>query len=44
MQFAHAAHILEMVQAIFYVIMINDVAELGLSSKDTIGCMMLELR
>ncbi|KAJ8420401.1 hypothetical protein Cgig2_028073 [Carnegiea gigantea] len=44
MQFARTAHIPEMVQAIFYAMVINEVAELGLSSRDAMGHMMLDLR
>ena len=34
MQFAHTTHILEMVQAIFYAIVINDAVELGLIRRE----------
>ena len=44
MQFAHAAHIPDMVQAIFHAMEINDVAKLGLLSRDAIGCMTLDRR
>ena len=44
MQFAHTAHIPEMVQAIFYAMVINKMAELGLSSRDTMGRMMRDLQ
>ena len=44
MQFAHVVHILEMVQAIFYAMVINNVAKLRLSSRDTTGCMMVNLQ
>ena len=44
MQFAHAAHIPEMVQAIFHAMVINDVVKLRLSSRDAIGCMTLDRR
>ncbi|KAJ8429460.1 hypothetical protein Cgig2_015312 [Carnegiea gigantea] len=44
MQFAHAARIPEMVQAIFYAMVISDAAELRLSSRDAMGDMMLELQ
>ena len=33
-----------MVQAIFYAMVINEVAERGLSSRDAMGCMMLDLQ
>ena len=33
-----------MVQAIFYAMVINEVAELGLSSRDTMGSMMRDLQ
>ncbi|KAJ8419666.1 hypothetical protein Cgig2_033948 [Carnegiea gigantea] len=42
--FAYAARIPEMVQAIFYAMVINDAAELRLSSRDALGDMMLELQ
>jgi len=44
MQFAHATRIPEMVQAIFYAMVISDAAELRLSSRDAMGNMMLELQ
>ncbi|KAJ8437776.1 hypothetical protein Cgig2_024080 [Carnegiea gigantea] len=42
-QFAHATHIPEMVQSIFYTMVINDVAKPGLLSRDAMGRMMLDL-
>ncbi|KAJ8421146.1 LOW QUALITY PROTEIN: hypothetical protein Cgig2_027444 [Carnegiea gigantea] len=42
MQFAHAAHIPEMVQAIFYVMVINDAMEISLLSRETIGSLICE--
>jgi len=44
MQFAYVAHIPEMVQAIFYAMEINNVAELGLSNRDAMGRMMVDLQ
>ncbi|KAJ8428676.1 hypothetical protein Cgig2_006350 [Carnegiea gigantea] len=44
MQFAHAAHIPEMVQAIFYAMVINDTAEPRLLSRETMGSLMLDLK
>ncbi|KAJ8428791.1 hypothetical protein Cgig2_009976 [Carnegiea gigantea] len=44
MQFAYAAHILEMLQAIFYDMVINDVAKLRLIRKETGKSLMLDLR
>jgi len=35
MQFAHTAHIPELVQAIFYTVVINNAAELRLLSRET---------
>ncbi|KAJ8427499.1 hypothetical protein Cgig2_028170 [Carnegiea gigantea] len=43
MPFAYAARIPEMVQTIFYAMVINDVAELRLLSRDAMGDMMLAL-
>ena len=43
-QFAHAAYIPDMVQAIFYVMVINDTAELRLLSRETMGSLMLDLQ
>jgi len=43
MQFAHATYIPEMVHVIFYTMVINDTAELGLLSRDTRGSLMLDL-
>ncbi|KAJ8452457.1 hypothetical protein Cgig2_000046 [Carnegiea gigantea] len=40
----HAAHIPEMVQAIFYAIVINDATELRLLSRETIESLMLDLQ
>ncbi|KAJ8423581.1 LOW QUALITY PROTEIN: hypothetical protein Cgig2_002910 [Carnegiea gigantea] len=42
--FAHVARILEMVEVIFYAMVISDAAELRLSSRDAIGDMILELQ
>ncbi|KAJ8424287.1 hypothetical protein Cgig2_003269 [Carnegiea gigantea] len=44
MQFAYTAHIPEMVQAIFYTMMLNETIELGLSSKAVMDRMMLDLQ
>ncbi|KAJ8447059.1 hypothetical protein Cgig2_025436 [Carnegiea gigantea] len=44
MQFAHAAHIPEMVQAILYAIVINDAAKLRLIRRETKESLMLDLR
>ncbi|KAJ8428663.1 hypothetical protein Cgig2_006284 [Carnegiea gigantea] len=43
MQFAHTGHIPEMVQVIFYAMVLNEAAELGLSSRFATDCMMLDL-
>ncbi|KAJ8422466.1 hypothetical protein Cgig2_017473 [Carnegiea gigantea] len=39
-QFAHNSNISKMVQAIFYAMVLNDVAELGLLSRLSMDCMM----
>jgi len=44
MQYAQSSHIPEMIQTIFYAIVLNEVAELGLSSKIVIDCMMSALQ
>ena len=44
MQFTHTAHIPEMVQAIFYAMVINDAAKLRLIRRETWGSLMLDLR
>ena len=44
MQFAHATHIPEMVQAIFYAMVINDAVELRLMSREIRGSLMLDLQ
>jgi len=44
MRHAHSSHIPEMVQAIFFAIVLNDAAELGLSSRVTMNYMMSALR
>ncbi|KAJ8445062.1 hypothetical protein Cgig2_022582 [Carnegiea gigantea] len=44
MQFAYAAHIPEMVQAIFYAMVINDAAELRLIRRETGESLMLDLQ
>jgi len=44
MQFAHAAHIPEIVQAIFYAMVINDAAKLRLIRRETRESLMLDLR
>ncbi|KAJ8451345.1 hypothetical protein Cgig2_014117 [Carnegiea gigantea] len=44
MQFAHAAHIPEMVQAIFYAMVINDATKLRLIRRETRESLMLDLR
>ncbi|KAJ8427672.1 hypothetical protein Cgig2_016765 [Carnegiea gigantea] len=44
MQFAHTAHISEMVQAIFYTMVLNEVAKLGFLSRAAMDRMMLDLR
>ncbi|KAJ8429213.1 hypothetical protein Cgig2_012341 [Carnegiea gigantea] len=44
MQFAHAAYIPEMVQAIFYAMVINDAAKLRLIKRETGKSLMLDLR
>ncbi|KAJ8441785.1 hypothetical protein Cgig2_009031 [Carnegiea gigantea] len=44
MQFAYAAHIPEMVQAIFCALVINEAVELELSSRAVVDCMMSDLR
>ena len=43
-QFAHTTHIPQIVQDIFYAMVINEVVELGLSSRDAIGRIMLDLQ
>ncbi|KAJ8423083.1 hypothetical protein Cgig2_032283 [Carnegiea gigantea] len=43
MQFAHTAHILEMVQAIFYTVVLNEAAELRLLSRAAMHRTMLDL-
>ncbi|KAJ8444599.1 hypothetical protein Cgig2_023662 [Carnegiea gigantea] len=43
MQFAHAARIPEMVQAIFYAMAVSDVVELRLSSRDAMGDMIWDI-
>ncbi|KAJ8445074.1 LOW QUALITY PROTEIN: hypothetical protein Cgig2_022594 [Carnegiea gigantea] len=43
MQFAHAAHISEMVQAIFYAMVINDTVELRLIRREIGEILMLDL-
>ncbi|KAJ8429185.1 hypothetical protein Cgig2_028758 [Carnegiea gigantea] len=42
MQFAHTTHVLEMVQAISYTVVINYVAKVRLSRRDAMGCMMAD--
>ncbi|KAJ8438014.1 hypothetical protein Cgig2_029995 [Carnegiea gigantea] len=44
MQFAHAAHILEMVQAIFYAMVINYAVELRLITREIGESLMLDLQ
>ena len=44
MQFTHAANILEIVQAIFYAMVINDTAELRLLGRETRGSLLLGLQ
>jgi len=44
MQFAHAAYIPEMVQAIFYAMVINDATKLRLIRRETGKSLMLDLR
>ncbi|KAJ8433058.1 LOW QUALITY PROTEIN: hypothetical protein Cgig2_020625 [Carnegiea gigantea] len=44
MQFAHATHILEMVQAVFYVMVISDAARLRLIKRETGESLMSDLR
>jgi len=44
MQFAYAAHIPEIVQAIFYAMMINDAAELRLIRREIKESLMLDLQ
>jgi len=39
-QYAQNSNIPEMMQAIFYAMVVNDVAELGLTSRLSIECMM----
>ena len=43
MQFVHTAHILEMVQAIFYAMVLNEAAELRLLSRAAMDRVMLDL-
>jgi len=43
MPYAHSSHIPEMIQAIFYAMVLNDIAELGLSTRIVIDCTMLTL-
>jgi len=43
-RYAHDSNILEMVQAIFYVMVMDDAAELGLSHRLTMDCMMWAMR
>jgi len=43
MQFAHAAYIPEMMQAIFHAMVINDAAELRLIRRETKESLMLDL-
>ena len=43
MQFVHTAYIPKMVQAIFYAMVLNEVAELGLSSRAAMDRIMLDL-
>ncbi|KAJ8419984.1 hypothetical protein Cgig2_021356 [Carnegiea gigantea] len=44
MQFAHAVHIPEMVQAIFYAMVINEAVELRLLSRETMESLILDLQ
>ncbi|KAJ8420088.1 hypothetical protein Cgig2_002029 [Carnegiea gigantea] len=44
MQFAHAIHIPQMMQAIFYAMVINDAVELRLIKKETRESLMLDLQ
>ena len=39
-RYAHDSHIPEMLQAIFYAVLVDDVAELGLSRRLIMDCMM----
>ncbi|KAJ8420400.1 hypothetical protein Cgig2_028072 [Carnegiea gigantea] len=43
-RYAHNSNILEMVQAIFYAMVVDDAAELGLSRRLTMDCMMWAMR
>ncbi|KAJ8429886.1 hypothetical protein Cgig2_014166 [Carnegiea gigantea] len=43
MQFAHAAHIPEMMQAIFYALVINNAAKLRLIRRETVESLVLDL-
>ena len=44
MQYAHDSHVPEMIQAIFYAMVLNEAAMLGLSSRIAMDCMMSALR
>ncbi|KAJ8422898.1 hypothetical protein Cgig2_026419 [Carnegiea gigantea] len=44
MRFAHISHIPEMIQAIFYDMVLNEVEELGLSSRSAIDHMISDLQ
>ncbi|KAJ8433817.1 hypothetical protein Cgig2_017887 [Carnegiea gigantea] len=44
MRYAESSHTPEMIQAIFYAMVLNEVAELGLSSRIAMDCMMSALR
>ena len=43
-QFAHATHILEIVQAVFYAVVINDAERLRLIRREVGESLMLDLR
>jgi len=44
MRYAHDSHIPKMVQIIFYTMVVDDAAELGLSRRLTMDCMMQAMR